>query len=93
MSRTADREARRRIGAFEALKQVVSKRYYLSFSVKGSFNFRTRRYDRYVWPKLFFSREAAEVALRALPVFQNTGPTPQRGRIVSVSIECVRVAA
>lgn len=86
-------ETRRRTSNFGVLQRMLRERFYIAFNCRGAWRPERRRHDRYVWPKLFHSREQAERAMKALPIFSNREATAGRGRIVSASVERVLVRA
>lgn len=83
------RQRRIASGRLHALAREQRERFYISFNCRGSYNHSLGKYERYAWPKLFTTYEAAQRAISLLPVFQNKDATHNRGRIVSVCVEKV----
>lgn len=71
------------------------KRYAIFFSLRGSYNPKTKKWTRGAWPILFASRDAAEFALYTLPVFANPKPKQlmwsKKNRIKSACVKLVYV--
>lgn len=84
---------------WSTLLRRQNERFYIALSCKGAWDPTLRPwpsanggYRRYVWPKLFLTREIAEQAAELLNPFKH-GDTgiPGRGRIVSYTIEKTRL--
>lgn len=90
-------------GEFVTLKKMrkrgPARRYFIQFSYRGEgdryLDARGMvRYRKGVWPILFDTRDEAETALKALPIFTNAAAIPGvRPRLISASVESVAVAA
>lgn len=87
----AERKVRDELRAIRARGR---RRYYISFSTKGSEYIDARgrlRWRKSVWPILFQSRADAERAMELLPIFKNGDAIPGvRGRLVSASVEITK---
>jgi hypothetical protein len=79
-------------GLWSSLLRQDRSRWVITFNCTGSWNPETGNYTRYVWPILFRSREAADAAVKILPVFANAAAIPGRGRIKSVCVEPRKIA-
>jgi hypothetical protein len=76
----------------EKAEEASRRRWYIAFNVKPYLRTELPRYHRYhfhkyVWPKLYTSKDAAYDAIKTLPIFANAAPTHNRGRIISASVE------
>lgn len=69
------------------LELIAQDRWYISLNVKGGYNRKTGKWDRYVWPKLFHSEEAAWLFARLMDPFRHPNAP---GRIKSYTVEKVR---
>lgn len=67
-------------------KRMREDRWFIQFSLKGSYNPRTGKYAYAVWPILFTSQEAAWYVVEHFPIFANA----DKMRIKSASVEKVR---
>jgi hypothetical protein len=83
------REQRQKNAYFQVLRRQMRERFYISFNCKGAWDPVTERHQKYAWPKLFLTADAAWTAIKALPVFANREANESRGRIVSCSVERV----
>lgn len=63
--------------------RTTERRYYIGFNVRPWIPGR-----RYAWPRLYDTREEAEAAMKALPIFANK-INPAFGRIISASVESI----
>lgn len=87
--------ARATAARFGSLQQKLRSRYVIALNCRGAYLGRNKwggaRYIKYRWPLLFTSRVLAEQAAELLDPFKNKSAIPGRGRIVSYTIERVRL--
>lgn len=79
-------------------ERLANSRWYISFSIKDSFGKYGAKdahgracYVRGAWPILFKSPEAAWTFARENGTFKNSEAAPGRGRIVSYSLERIKL--
>ena len=90
-----ERRQRSQAAKWANLLRRRRERFYIQLTCKGSWDPKLPdRYDRpfggyrrYVWPKLFPTREIAMQAAEILRPFRATAAVPGRGRVVSYTIE------